>query len=295
MSILLFTANQLGLTLLQELDRRSFYPEVVTYTRGFQRTALAADLGVHRKDFPMTFIAANSWDECGNLPELTGRTIICVDWTKDFFKGAPVDVVYAHPSLLPAYRGYSAVTEQFVRGVAVGGASFYLAGEKVDAGDIIASGEIRIDFNDYPSDFFDKYAAVCADFIVELNRKGLPAYTPVPQNDDEAFYLQRKRGRDAVMDFRRDAFSLYNHVRGYSKPFFGAYFMNGGLKVTVWKAFTEIWQGDYGRPGDVLALTEEGVEVACGSGTIVITELEINKKIYRGDNIPFKPGMNLII
>ncbi len=162
-------------------------------------------------------------------------------------------MVFAHPSLLPAYRGYSAITEQFVRGgVVVSGATFYLqGGERVDAGDIISSRKIGIDYEDYPSDFLHKYASVCADFIVELNRKGLVGYTPVAQDEISSFYLQRKRGKDSIIDFNRDAFSLYNHVRGYSRPFFGgAFFMHNEQKVIVWRASTEKWQGgDYGEPG----------------------------------------------
>lgn len=285
MSIIVFTANKLGALLLASLTDKNFFPDVVTYTRGFQRTALAEDLGRFRRDFNMTFIASNSYLTCENLPDISGRTVICVDWTKDFFKDADFDVVYAHPSLLPLYRGYSAVTEQFQRGVAVSGASFYLQGGKIDGGDILSRREIRIEYEDYPSDFFEKYAEVCADFIVDIDRKGLLSYTPEPQNEDEAFYLQRKRGRDAVIDFNRDAYSLYNHIRGYSRPFFGAFFMKDGQKVTVWRASTEKWQGFYGVPGEVLAVGDNGCEIACGSGSIILQEIEIDGKRYKGDSL----------
>ncbi|ADD69256.1 formyl transferase domain protein [Denitrovibrio acetiphilus DSM 12809] len=288
MNICLFTANHIGELLLAELDKRHFYPDVVTYTRGFQRTTLAKDLGSFRKEFNMTFIASNSYLTCDKLQDISDRTIVCVDWTKDFFKDAELvgmDVIFAHPSLLPAYRGYSAVTEQFVRGVTVSGASFYKQGNRIDAGDIIHSAEIRIGYQDYPDDFLRKYASACADFIVELNKKGVDAYEAVPQNEDMSFYLQRKRGKDSIIDFNRDAFSLYNHIRGYSRPFFGAYYMSEGKKVNVWRAFTEVWQGDYGCPGEVLSVTDNGAEIACGSGTITFKEVEIDGKVYKGEQL----------
>ena len=284
MSVLLFTANKIGVMLLEALREKNFFPETVTYTRGFQRTALAEDMGPFRKDFQMTFISVNSFDST-DLPDVNGRTVVCVDWTKDFFKGAGFDVVFAHPSLLPAYRGYSALTEQFLRGVAVGGASFYLQGEKVDGGDVLTRKEIRIGFEDYPLDFMRKYAEVCAEFIIDLNRRGLSGYIPEPQNEELAFYLQRKRGRDSQIDFNRDAFSLYNHIRGYSRPFFGAFFMKDGKKITVWRASTEKWQGDYGSPGELVSVTDDGAEVSCGSGTIVLKEIEADGKIYSGGEI----------
>jgi hypothetical protein len=285
MSICLFTANYIGGLLLAELDKRNFYPEVVTYTKGFQRTSLAKDLGSFRREFAMRFIASNSYLTCENLPDLSGKTVVCVDWTKDFFKGSDVQAVFAHPSLLPAYRGYSAVTEQFVRGVTVSGASFYKQSDKVDGGDVIHRQDIRIDYQDYPLDFLNKYASACADFIIDINRKGEDAYSPEPQNEEEAFYLQRKRGKDSIIDFNRDAFSLYNHIRGYSRPFFGAYYIYKGNKVVVWNASTEIWQGDYGKPGTVINVSDEGAEIACGSGTITIKEAEINGHMYDGSRL----------
>lgn len=287
MSICLFTANHVGELLLEELDKRKFYPDVITYTRGFQRTSLAKDLGRFRREFNMTFIASNSYLTCENLPDISDRTIICVDWTKDFFKEAELDVVFAHPSLLPSYRGYSAVTEQFLRGVAVSGASFYKQCDRVDAGDVIQQQEIRIDYQDYPLDFLQRYAEACADFIIELNRKGVDSFKAVQQNEDESFYLQRKRGKDAVIDFRRDAFSLYNHIRGYSRPFFGSYFMLNGEKVIVWRASTEKWQGAYGSAGDIINISDDGVEIACGSGTITLQEIQIGGRVYKGSDIPF--------
>jgi hypothetical protein len=294
MGVTLFTANRLGCMVLDRLAEKNFFPDVVTYVRGFQRTSLSEDFGRYRQDFRLTFVAANTADQCENLPDLTDRTVVCVDWTKDFFKDYEGDVIYAHPSLLPAYRGYSAVTEQFIRGVVRSGASFYRNSGRTDGGDILFSKEIPIGFDDYPMDFFEKYASVCADFITDINRRGLSAYQAKPQDEEQAFYLQRKRGKDSIMDFNRDAFSLYNHVRGYSRPFFGAYFMYGGEKVTVWRAKTENWQGDYGVPGTLLGVDGNGAEIACGSGTIILEEIQISDRIFKGDGIPLAVGGNIL-
>jgi len=271
MSVTLFTANSTGALLLEELEKRQFFPDVVTYVKGFQRTGLAQDLSPFKRNFKMRFAASNTFEACENIEIADSSVIVCVDWTKDFFKDTDRPVIYAHPSKLPMYRGYSAVTEQFARGVTASGASFYLKNERVDAGDIVDFKPVRIEFNDYPEDFIKKYVAACADFIVELNRRGLDSYKPQPQNESEAFYLQRKRGKDAIIDFSRDAFSLYNHIRAYSKPFFGAFYISeGGERIPVWRASTEKWQGEYGEPGEVIYQDDDVTEIACGSGTIII-------------------------
>lgn len=275
MDIVLFTANRTGAMLLKELRNRGLRPHAVTYAKGFQRTGLAEDFSTFADDFPITFISSNSFCGCEFLPEIIKDKVpVCVDWTKDFFNDTDFAVICAHPSLLPMYRGYSAVTEQFLRGVSVGGASFYIRNEQIDGGDVISRRKIKIEFNDYPEDFYGRYVSVCADFICELTEKELSDFHPVVQDGQQAFYLQRKRTRDALIDFSRDAFSLYNHVRAFSRPFFGAYFMLDGRKITVWRAFTEKWQGDYGEPGTVLEINEDFIEVACGSGTLLLTDIQ---------------------
>lgn len=275
MNIVLFTANYTGGLLLERLKRMGLRPHVVTYSKGFQRTGLAEDLSRFSGDFPMTLISDNSALRCAVVENLIkGCVPVCVDWTKDFFNGTDYPVICSHPALLPKYRGYSAVTEQFERGVALSGATFYIKNEKIDGGDIIYQKRIKLPFDGYPADFLAEYADACAEFIAKLSTSDLSSFTPRAQDDTSSFYLQRKRTRDALIDFGCDAFSLYNHIRAYSRPYFGAYFMTNGRKVTVWRAVAEKWQGDYGEPGTIIEMSANGTEVACGSGTIVITETE---------------------
>lgn len=279
MKIALFTSNITGEFLLDALDKLKAYPDIYTYPAGLQKTSLSRDFTKYRGLFPINLVSANKYAE-SELNLGADTLAVCVDWTKDFFLETNVQAVFAHPSLLPLYRGYSAVTEQFLRGVAVSGASFYIASDRIDGGDLIYSQEIRIGFDEYPEDFLKNYAEVCAGFIVELMKNNLNDFPKTPQNDLESFYLARKRKREGVIDFNRDAYSLYNHIRGFSKPFFGAYFLKDGKQITVWRAKVEKWQGDYGRPGDLVALTPYGVEIACGSGTIIIEKAQVAEKLY---------------
>jgi len=77
-----------------------------------------------------------------------------------------------------------------------------------------------------------------------------------------------------------DAYSIYNQIRAFSRPFFGAYFYSEGTKVKVFRAKTEKWQGYFGEPGEIIKNDENGAEIACGSGTITLSEVEINNQTY---------------
>lgn len=200
------------------------------------------------------------------------KIAIFIDWNKDFFDEIPhFFTTFCQPALLPMYRGYGAITEQFLKGVAVSGITFYLPSQITDSGDIIYQKEIRIDFEDYPEDFILK---VCREIVNTIKEEDLSKKAPVPQKDNFSFSLSRLRKRNAIIDFRADALSVYNHIRGFSRPFFGAFCFFEDNEITVWRGRPEKWQGIYGNPGEVLDVTDNGIEVACGSGTVVLTEIE---------------------
>ncbi len=298
-NITLFTSNVIGFKILEKLDEYSFYPNVVTFHKNFQRTNLSRDFSVYYKKFPMTFISTNKYNLAkSELQFINTLYIICIDWKKDFFneeKPENVEIIFTHPSLLPMYRGYGAITEQFLKGVSKSAISFYKPNDIIDGGKLIFQKEIPIEFNDYPMDFIEKFTDIAAEFILKINDNGLNSYEIKPQNENYSFYLTRQRTKNALIDFNRDAYSLHNHIRAYSKPFFGAFFYFNGEKTIVWKAYTEKWQGNYGKPGMVLRKTDDGIEVATGQGTIVITEIEKKEKLYKNFSIPFKENDNLFI
>jgi methionyl-tRNA formyltransferase len=296
-NITLFTANLLGLKVLEKLDNYSFYPQVITFHKNFQRTSLSRNFSEFYKKFPMKFISANKYSQIKNeLGNIETPYTLCIDWKKDFFSNEKLSsqVFFSHPSLLPMYRGYGAITEQFLKGVVISGITFYEPSDKIDSGKIVFQEKIIIDYNDYPLDFFDKLADKAAEFILKLNDLGIKAFEFKSQNENDAFYLVRQRTRNSIIDFNRDAYSLYNHIRAYSKPFFGAFFNYKGEKIIVWKAYTEKWQGNYGNPGKVLRKNDNGIEISVGQGTIIFTEIEKNGKIYKNHSIPFIEKDNLV-
>jgi len=295
-NIQIFTSNITGAILMDKLDSFNCYPQIITYAPDVRKTALSRDYKDYENRFPILYIKDNNYKAVKEIVPLKNRVSICIDWTKDFFIGFEDegDIIFSHPSLLPLYRGYSAITEQFHRGVCISGASFYKASGKVDSGDILRQAEFSVTFDDYPIDFLDKYCTAASEFIMDMKERGIVDFSPEPQDEELGFYLVRKRKKDAIIDFRCDAFSIYNHIRGYSKPFFGAYFPFKDQRFTVWRAKCEKWQGIYGEPGEVIDKDLYGIEVACGSGSIILTELEKNGEIYKDMAIPFQLGDNIL-
>lgn len=243
------------------------------------RTGLARDFSQFKNDFDILFLNSNKFYENESvIKSLNLDVAVCIDWTKDFFIGTdePFHILHIHPSILPFYRGYGAITEQFLQGVVVSGISVIKNSEHVDAGDILFQENIPIEFEDYPMDFIDKYTASACNFIKTLSSKKINSFDIVRQNEDMGFYLVRKRNKNSIIDFNRDAFSIYNHVRGYSYPFFGAHFYFMGEKYVVYGAAIEAWQGNFGMPGTIICVDESYIDVSCGSGKIRLSLICLN-------------------
>lgn len=290
-NIAIFTANLMGIKLLEKLDSFNFYPKIVSYSHNFQRTSLSRDFSAFTDKFPITFISHNKYAAVAkDLTFLKADYFVCLDWTKDFFKDTETDatVLMGQPSLLPMYRGYGAISEQFIKGVSVSGLTFCKLADVVDGGNIVFQQKIPIQFDDYPGDFIDQVTDLAADFILTLKDVGERVLSDHKQDESKAFYLVRQRGKQAFIDFNRDALSLYNHIRGYSKPFFGAFFVHNSNRMIIWKARIESWQGAFGDPGTVVRKDGFGIEVATGNGTLILSEIEIDGTLYKEDNIPFE-------
>jgi len=242
------------------------------------RKASDKNIGNYRSFFNIVEIDSSSYSSGRDqIKGLNNKIAIFIDWNKDFFDlSSDFFAVYCQPSLLPMYRGYGAITRQFVKGVSVSGLTLYLPSEITDGGDILFQREIRIEFEDYPDDFILK---ICNELTDIIKTTDLSKINPTPQNNQFSFSLSRIRKKEGIIDFRMDALAVYNHIRGYSRPFFGAFCYCDGFEITVWKAKPEKWQGVYGYPGEILNINSNGIEVACGNGTVILTDIETEMEI----------------
>ena len=60
--------------------------------------------------------------------------------------------------------------------------------------------------------------------------------TLTPQDDTQATKFGRRRPKDGLLDFSKDAVSLYNLIRGVTHPFPGAFTYVNNKKLFIWWA-----------------------------------------------------------
>ncbi|GGA21854.1 methionyl-tRNA formyltransferase [Paenibacillus physcomitrellae] len=181
-----------------------------------------------------------------------------------------------HGSLLPKYRGGAPIQRSIINGEKETGVTLMYMAEGLDTGDMIAKVVVPIEYIDTSGTIFDKLSTAGA----ELLKEQLPLIIEgradrIPQNDAESTYAPNLTREDEKIDWSADAESIRNRVRGLL-PFSGGFTTWNGDVFKVWELSVakESGGGSGQAPGTVLALSDKGIEVQTGSGTVLLTRVQ---------------------
>ncbi len=173
-----------------------------------------------------------------------------------------------HPSLLPAYRGGTALAWQLINGETRGGVTLFRPDDGIDAGPIYLQRELEIGPDEsagsyYYAGVFDVGVAATVE-AVEMVLAGTAE--PAVQDESKATHDPLCRDEHAGIDWNRPVATLHNLVRGCD-PSPGAHARHGDETVRFYgsrRAATDTGA----QPGTVVGLSEEGIEIAAADGTL---------------------------
>lgn len=179
-----------------------------------------------------------------------------------------------HASLLPKYRGCSPIQHAILDGEAETGVTIMQMNAGLDTGDMLYRKKIPIAPDDTFETLHDKLMALGGEAIVEaLPLLEAGKLTPEAQDDALSCYapmIDKAMGR---LDFAPDAVVLDRRIRGMT-PWPGAYTFYNGKQLKIWKASPDA-QPQTAAPGTITEVTRQSVRIACGSGSLVVTELQL--------------------
>ncbi|WP_151734753.1 methionyl-tRNA formyltransferase [Paenibacillus tengchongensis] len=205
--------------------------------------------------------------------------------------------VNVHGSLLPKYRGGAPIQRSIINGETVTGVTLMYMAEGLDTGDMISRVEVPIEEEDTSGTLFEKLSLAGRDLLkAEMPRLSAGKVEAEAQDDSEATYAPNLSREDERIDWNAGSREIYNRIRGLV-PFSGAFTLWNGETFKVWAAAKPSGAGTGGTaaPGTVLAVSERGVEVKTGDGSLLLTAVQpAGKKAMnaadfsRGANMP--PG-----
>jgi len=179
-----------------------------------------------------------------------------------------------HPSLLPRYRGGSAINWQIIRGETRGGLTVFWTDAGIDTGPVLLQKEVEIGADDTTGSlYFEKIFPLGLDAMAEAVRLIESGIAPrIEQDESLASYDPLCRDPHVAIDWSRPARQVYDLVRG-ADPQPGAWAIHRGEKVRLFDC--RLGVSSTGEPGCVVSIGEHGAEIALDGATLLVRRLRL--------------------
>ncbi len=179
--------------------------------------------------------------------------------------------VNLHGSVLPDYRGASPVQRALWDGREETGVTTIVMDEGIDTGDVLAVRREPIRDDDDAATLAARLAAIGGPLLADsLLAMAEGRATRMPQDRAAGSYARKLRKSDGLVDWTLPARTVWNRLRAVT-PWPGATAGFRGGRVLLTRARPDEGRGE---PGEVLAVTPDGVRVACGDGALELQGLK---------------------
>jgi methionyl-tRNA formyltransferase len=181
-----------------------------------------------------------------------------------------------HASLLPRWRGAAPIQRAILAGDSETGVCLMQMEAGLDAGPVLLSARTPIAPDDTGGSLHDRLAElgaqVLADGLRRVSRGETLAATPQPA--ESVTYANKLDKAEAKLDCTRPAAELERKVRAFD-PWPVAEAEIAGERVRVWRALAlPSPESRVPSPGQIVAASKHGVDIACGEGVLRILKLQ---------------------
>ncbi len=193
---------------------------------------------------------------------------------KDLLDWPRYGCINVHGSILPKYRGAAPIQHAIIAGEKRTGVTTMLMDEGLDTGDILLQEAIDIGPNETYGELSERLAWLGAQLLIRtLNGLEDGKVAPIPQDEELATQARSLTRQDGAIDWSQSAEDIVNRIRGCTpKP--GAFTRICESEVKVWRAVVASHEGKGGEPGEIISIDAEGIEVAAGTGSVRVLEVQ---------------------
>lgn len=199
-----------------------------------------------------------------------------------------------HASLLPRWRGAAPIQRAIAAGDRDTGITIMQMDEGLDTGAMLLKSLTAIEVDDTGGSLHDRLAELGGKAIVkalELLRKG--ELTGEAQNDALACYARKLSKDEGHIDWSTAAIDIERLVRAFN-PWPGTFSDLGDQRIRIHEARALATASD--KPaGTVLRRDREGIDIACGTGTLRIIRLQLPGSRAQSVNDLINGGKELLM
>lgn len=191
----------------------------------------------------------------------------------------PHGVLNVHAGDLPRYRGNACPNWAIINGEdRIGLCIHRMLPNDLDAGPIALRRYFPLTEETYIGDFYDWLNSVVPEMFVEVVRNienGTASFVEQSNSPGASLRCFPRRPEDAKIDWTMDHTMISRLIRASSRPFHGAFAtLERRRKVIIWRGRASDLARPYcAVPGQIIQSDSLGVTIACGHGSMLITEV----------------------
>ena len=205
-------------------------------------------------------------------------------------------IINLHASLLPKYRGASCIQAALKNGDSETGWSVIYVVKKLDAGNVILRQPFAIKPQETGGELHDRLAEkgpeACRAALEMLEAGDVPGEI---QDEGSQTYAPKLLREDGHIDWSASAEEVEKVIRAFD-PWPGTFSYLGERRLKIFPQ-TRVAEGA-GKPGAILAVHEDGIEVTCGKGSLILGEVQLegsrrmpSGELARGHQEALKGGL----
>ena len=185
----------------------------------------------------------------------------------------PLGTYNLHGSLLPAFRGAAPINWAIITGAKKTGVTTFKLKHKIDTGDVAYTSEVEISDSDTAGTLHDKLMYVGSELVLKtVQNIENGSLTLTAQNDVEASHAPKIFHDNCEIDFTKDVFEVYNHVRGLSPyPLAWMTLLGKKLKVIFGNPIPDMHDHETGK---VITDYKSFIHITCKGGYLELTDVQ---------------------
>jgi len=252
-----------------------------------KEAALAAGLPVHQ---PESYRKEEVWDAFRALkPDLQVMAFVTLYVPEEFLNIPTHGSIQYHPSLLPAYRGASAINWPIILGEKETGLSIFWPDNGLDTGDVLLQKTTLLSDSDtLGSVYFDRLFPMGVEAMLESVDLVKAGKAPrIKQDNSKATYEGRCTAATSKIDWGKSWRQIDPLIRGCN-PAPGAWAKLNDKQLQIFEATplpAKTPKGIAGKLGEIVEINDDGFTVVCADGRFQITRVRPadGKKVSAGD------------
>lgn len=182
-----------------------------------------------------------------------------------------------HASLLPKFRGAAPINWAIINGEKKSGNTTMHMDVGLDTGDMLLKQEVEIKEDMTYGELHDILMENGAQLLVDtINGIVDETIKPEKQNHEESCYASKLDKKMACIDWNKSSKEIHDFVRGLNPwPVAYTYYGDKVMKIYETKSLDKDVTEE---PGTITKVNAEGIEIACGTGALLINKIQFPGK-----------------